>query len=189
MALRAMQVTLFLFTVLWSCGIINICVAQEEDAQNATSTCPVPSPPPDDPVDDPVCSLCPDGMVLDPEMADEAPQQEYSQQIVAALAQAGQSELIPVVLPFLSCGCSKVEYLFSSELLNSVIKDMDGMEEACNMFQMFLGSGDFPGGPEGCCTSTDDSSSGSGFSNLVGNNRLLYGGVLTLIDGFFGLLF
>lgn len=165
-----------LHVLLLFSGGVRVCVAQGSDSQNSATTtppatCPVASPPPDDLVDDPVCSLCPEGMVLDPTMADIAPLQEYASEIAAALAQAGQQELIPVVLSFVTCGCEQLEYLFSSELLNSAINDVDGIDETCIMLQMFLGSGDFPGGPQGCCMSPDDdtsASSASGFHTSIG---------------------
>lgn len=83
----------------------------------AATTCPVPSPPPKDTLDDPVCSLCPEGMVLDPAMKEVAPQQEYAAEIAKALAQAGQSEFIPVVLSFVTCGCESLEYVSVASLL------------------------------------------------------------------------
>lgn len=189
--------TCFLFAVLLVFGCsIRICVGQASDSQNTTTTttCPVPSPPPDDRVDDPVCSLCPDGMVLDPTMADMAPQQEYASQIATVLAQAGQQELIPLVLSYVTCGCEQLEYLFSSELLNSLINGMDGIDETCSMLQTFLGSGDFPGGPQGCCMPPKDdtaTSSASGhrcFIRKNGTTWLLLGGVLTLVMGYLGIL-
>ena len=133
----------------------------------AATTCPVPSPPPEDTVDDPACSLCPAGMVLDPAMKDVAPQQEYAAEIAKALAQAGQSEFIPVVLSFVTCGCESLEYVFSSVTFNSFLSGVEGVEEQCTLFQQFLGSGEFPGGPEGCCKNDGEgASSGSARSTF-----------------------
>jgi len=144
-------------------------VAQEAElnsteSSNTTTTCPVPSPPPEDTVDDPVCSLCPEGMILDPEMKDVAPQQEYAAEIAKALAQAGQSEFIPVVLSFVTCGCEALEYVFESVTFNSFLSGVEEVEDQCTLFQQFLGSGEFPGGPEGCCKNPDEgTSSGATF--------------------------
>ena len=128
----------------------------------AATTCPVPSAPPKDTVDDPVCSLCPEGMVLDPAMKDVAPQQEYAAEIAKALAQAGQSEFIPVVLSFATCPCEILEYVFSSVTFNSFLSGVEGAEEQCVLFQQFLGSGEFPGGPEGCCKKDGEGTSSGG---------------------------
>jgi len=189
--------TRFLFAIVLVFGFgIHISDGQASGSKNATTTttCPVPSPPPVDRVDDPVCSLCPDGMVLDPTMANVAPQQEYASQIAAMLAQAGQQELIPIVLSYVTCGCEQLEYLFSSELLNSLINGMDGIDETCSMLQTFLGSGGFPGGPQGCCMVPKDdtpTSSASGhrcFTRKNGRTWVLLGGVLTLVMGSLGIL-
>ena len=120
-------------------------------AQEATpTTCPVPSPlPSDDKVEDPVCSLCPDGMILDTAMKDVAPLQEYAAEIAKALAQAGQSEFIPVVLSFVTCGCEALEHAFASVTFNSFLSRVEGVDEQCSLLQQFLGSGGvsrWPGG-------------------------------------------
>ena len=129
----------------------------------AATTCPVPSAPPKDAVGDPVCSLCPEGMVLDPAMKDVAPQQEYAAEIAKALAQAGQSEFIPIVLSFVTCGCGSLENVFRTVTFNSFLSGIEGVEEQqCVLFQQFLGSGEFPGGPEGCCKNDGEGTSSGG---------------------------
>ena len=145
--------------LLYACA-----VAQEA----VTTTCPVPSPlPPDDKVEDPVCSLCPEGMILDTAMKDVAPLQEYAAEIAKALAQAGQSEFIPVVLSFVTCGCEALEHAFASVTFNSFLSEVEGVDEQCTLFQQFLGSGGVPGGPEGCCKNDGEgASSGSARSTF-----------------------
>lgn len=161
--------------LLYACA-----VAQEA----VTTTCPVPSPlPPDDKVEDPVCSLCPEGMILDTAMKDVAPLQEYAAEIAKALAQAGQSEFIPVVLSFVTCGCEALEHAFASVTFNSFLSEVEGVDEQCTLFQQFLGSGGFPGGPEGCCKKPDEgagTSSGTRSTFGVKNNEGSFGWILSL---------
>lgn len=152
--------------------VLSACVIAQEvtntqnntdaDTPSTATTCPVPSPPPEDTVDDPVCSLCPTGMVLDPAMKDVAPQQEHAAEIAKALAQAGLPSFIPVVLSFVTCGCESLEYVFSSVTFNSFLSGVEGVDEQCKLFQQFLGSGEFPGGPEGCCKNVVDEGTSSG---------------------------
>ena len=154
-------------------------------AQEATpTTCPVPSPlPSDDKVEDPVCSLCPDGMILDTAMKDVAPLQEYAAEIAKALAQAGQSEFIPVVLSFVTCGCEALEHAFASVTFNSFLSRVEGVDEQCSLLQQFLGSGGFPGGPEGCCKNPNEgtgTSSGTRSTFGVKNNEGSFGWILSL---------
>ena len=162
--------------LLYACA-----VAQEA----TTTTCPVPSPlPSDDKVEDPACSLCPDGMILDTAMKDVAPLQEYAAEIAKALAQAGQSEFIPVVLSFVTCGCEALEHAFASLTFNSFLSGVEGVDEQCALFQQFLGSGGFPGGPEGCCKNPNEgtgTSSGTRSTFGVKNNEGSFGWILSLV--------
>lgn len=133
-------------------------------------------------------------MVLDPAMKDVAPQQEYAAEIAKALAQAGQSEFIPVVLSFVRCGCESLEYVFSSVTFNSFLSGVEGVEEQCTLFQQFLGSGEFPGGPEGCCKNDDEGTSSGGDrsrstfcwkkedGNIFGSRRILSFGMFVALS-------